>query len=112
MSLSAIIRDILLGGGAVYAASSKQKLNSKASTEAELVGVSDGLTQGLWTRNFLRAVRMAENPKILRYTTTRVFRQNRPDVFRVFEFSGAPPRHTDKTPLECPKTEYLGNSII
>ena len=59
-----------------------------------------------------RAVRMAENPKILRYTTTRVFRHSRPDVFRVFEFSGAPPRHTDKTPLECPKTEYLGNSII
>jgi hypothetical protein len=44
---------ISLGGGAVYAASSKQKLNSKSSTEAELIGVSDGLTQGLWTRNFL-----------------------------------------------------------
>jgi hypothetical protein len=37
----------------IYAQSSKQKLVTVSSTEAELVGVSDGLKQVLWTRNFL-----------------------------------------------------------
>jgi hypothetical protein len=42
-----------VGGGAVYAKSGKQKLVAKSSTEAELVGLSDGLSQVIWTRNFL-----------------------------------------------------------
>jgi hypothetical protein len=33
--------------------SGKQKLVSKSSTEAELIGLSDSLTQGIWTRDFL-----------------------------------------------------------
>jgi hypothetical protein len=37
----------------VYATSSKQKLVSKSSTEAELIGVSDALSQVIWTRDFL-----------------------------------------------------------
>ena len=32
----------------------KQKLNTKCSTEAELVGVDDVLTQVIWTRYFLK----------------------------------------------------------
>lgn len=43
-----------LGQGSTYCKSSKQKLVAKSSTEAELIGVSDGLTQILWTRNFLQ----------------------------------------------------------
>ena len=35
--------------------STRQKLMTKSSTEAELVGVSDVLPQLIWTRNFLRA---------------------------------------------------------
>jgi hypothetical protein len=46
---------ITLGGGAIYCKSSKQKVVSKSSTEAELIGVSDGLTQVLWTRLYLEA---------------------------------------------------------
>jgi hypothetical protein len=46
---------ISVGKGTVYAKSSKQKLVAKSSTEAELIGVSDGLSQALWTRNFLQA---------------------------------------------------------
>jgi hypothetical protein len=47
---------ISLGHGAVHAKSSKQKLNSKSSTETtELIGLSDYLSQVLWVRNFLRA---------------------------------------------------------
>jgi hypothetical protein len=44
---------ISLGGGVVDAKSSKQKLNSKSSTEAELIAVSDYLSKLIWTRNFL-----------------------------------------------------------
>ena len=44
-----------LGKGAVYSSSSKQKLNTRSSTEAELVGLNDGMTQILWTGNFLNA---------------------------------------------------------
>ena len=44
-----------LGTGAVYSASKKQKLNTKSSTEAELVGIDDVLPQALWTKYFLAA---------------------------------------------------------
>jgi len=41
-----------LGKGAPYTASCKQKLNTKSSTEAELVAVDDSMGQVLWTRQF------------------------------------------------------------
>ena len=44
---------VTFGKGEAYAKSSKQKLNTKSSTEAEFVGVDDILTQMLWTRYFL-----------------------------------------------------------
>ena len=44
-----------LGKGAVYSSSSKQKINTKSSTEAELVGVDDAMGQIIWTRNFLQS---------------------------------------------------------
>ena len=43
---------ITLGKGVVYAKSSTQKLTTKSSTEAELVGLSDSANQVLWTRLF------------------------------------------------------------
>jgi hypothetical protein len=43
-----------LGKGAVYATSTRQNLNTKGSTEDELVAVSDVLPQVIWTRYFLR----------------------------------------------------------
>ena len=42
------------GLGVLHAKSSKQKLNVKSSTEAEVVGVSDYLPYNLWIRNFLK----------------------------------------------------------
>ena len=45
---------ITLGKGAIYCRSSKQKLVSKSSTEAELVGISDGLPQIIWFKHFLK----------------------------------------------------------
>ena len=44
---------ISLGRGTVFVRSSKQKIVSKSSTEAELIGLSDSTTQGVWTRDFL-----------------------------------------------------------
>ena len=44
---------ITCGQGALYVKSTVQKLNTKSSSEAELVAVSDGAGQILWTRDFL-----------------------------------------------------------
>ena len=46
---------ISMGKGALYASSKRQKLNTKSSTESELVGASDFVPQSLWTANFLSA---------------------------------------------------------
>ena len=42
-----------LGKGAVISNSTKQKINTRSSTEAELVGVDDMVSHVLWTKNFL-----------------------------------------------------------
>ena len=42
-----------MGEGAVQTMSRKQKLNSRSSTEAELIAVDDAITQVLWTRLFM-----------------------------------------------------------
>jgi len=44
-----------LGKGVIYGTSTRQKLNTKSSTEAELVGMSDVLPQALWTCYFMEA---------------------------------------------------------
>jgi ribonuclease HI len=56
---------ICVGEGAIYCSSTKQKVNGKSSTEAEIIGVSDGLSQLLWTKNFLEAQGYEERPAIL-----------------------------------------------
>ena len=43
-----------VGKGAVNTVSAKQKLNTKSSTEAELVGADDVVMKALWTRYFLQ----------------------------------------------------------
>ena len=43
-----------MGYGSVYSRSTRQKLNTKSSTEAELVGVDDMMPMILWTRLFLQ----------------------------------------------------------
>lgn len=56
---------VTLGGGAVFSRSSKQKLVAKSSTEAELIGLSDGLPHVLWTKNFLQSQGYETGPAIV-----------------------------------------------
>lgn len=44
---------IMIGSASVFVKSSKQKIVTRSSTEAELVGLSDALSQILWTREYL-----------------------------------------------------------
>ena len=48
-------RIMTMGKGTMYSTSHKQKLNTKRSTETELVAVDDVLPQLLWARYFLEA---------------------------------------------------------
>jgi hypothetical protein len=43
------------GTGCIVSMSSKQKLNTRSSTEAELVGVDDCMGKILWTKNFMES---------------------------------------------------------
>ncbi len=49
---------ISFGKGVIHAKSSKQKINTKSSTEAELVGVSEYLPYHIWDENFLKVSRI------------------------------------------------------
>ena len=44
---------LMIGNATVYVKSGMQKIVTRSSTEAELVGLSDALSQILWTREFL-----------------------------------------------------------
>jgi hypothetical protein len=46
---------ISMGRGAVASKSSKQKLNTKSSMEAELVGATDYVSNTIWSKMFLEA---------------------------------------------------------
>jgi len=65
---------ISLGKGAAYSTSCKQKLNTKSSTEAELVAIDDAMGQILWTRNFLirQGIRIT--------TATNIYQDNKSTI--------------------------------
>ena len=41
------------GRGSIYSLSTKQKINTRSATEAELIRVNDAMSLIIWTRNFL-----------------------------------------------------------
>ena len=45
---------MLMGLGTLHCKSSKQKLNTRSSTESELVGVSEYLPYDIWQVNFYK----------------------------------------------------------
>eukprot|EP00957_Ditylum_brightwellii_P077135 5862203-Ditylum_brightwellii.AAC.2 len=46
---------MMMGKGAIYAISMKQKLNTWSSTESKIIGVNDLMLQILWMRYFMAA---------------------------------------------------------
>ena len=53
--------NLTMGKGTIYGGSLKHKLNLKSPTEAELISVSDGINQVLWTKCFLECQRYVVN---------------------------------------------------
>ena len=53
------------GTGIIHGRSSKQKLNAKSSTEAEIIGVSEYLPFHIWVVNFLEKQGYKTSRKIL-----------------------------------------------
>ena len=56
---------IVLGSGPVFVKSTKQKIVSKSSTEAELVALSDSASQAIWIANFINAQGYDVGPVVL-----------------------------------------------
>jgi hypothetical protein len=56
---------LTLGSGAILSASTKQKVNTRSSTEAELNGIDDYIAQIVWTKNFLEAQGYGVNDTII-----------------------------------------------
>eukprot|EP01033_Poteriospumella_lacustris_P009627 gene9628-6889_t len=56
---------VTIGSGPVFAKSAKQKIVTKSSTEAELVGLSDTASQAIHIREFLREQGIATGPAVL-----------------------------------------------
>jgi KUP system potassium uptake protein len=75
---------ITIGSGALYVKSMFQKLVSKSSTEAELIGLSDTIGQVVWTRNFLEALEYNMEP-------ATVYQDNLSTIAMVH--NGAPTSH-------------------
>ena len=66
-----------LGHGSIYSLSTKQKLVSRSSTEAELIGVYDILPQLVWTGNFMQAQGMNLRKVVLMQdNTTTILLEN------------------------------------
>ena len=58
-------RAMTFGRGTIMNKSTKQKLNTNSSTEAELVGASDSVPQIVWTNYFVSAQGYSINDTIL-----------------------------------------------
>ena len=53
---------VMLAGACVGAWTSKQKIVTKSSTEAEVVGLTDGLGHALWARHWMEAQGYTQEP--------------------------------------------------
>ena len=75
-----------LGKGAAYSTSCKQKLNTKSSTEAELVAIDDTMGQILWTRNIL----LGQGISIT--TATNIYQDNKSTILHAENGKGSSSR--------------------
>ena len=56
---------IRLGNATIYVKSGKQKIVTRSLTEAELVEISDALSQVLWTREYLISAGINIGPAVM-----------------------------------------------
>jgi ABC-type transport system involved in Fe-S cluster assembly fused permease/ATPase subunit len=56
---------IMLGNATIYVKSGKKKIVTRPSTESELVGISDSLSQVLWTREYLTFAGLNMGPALM-----------------------------------------------
>jgi hypothetical protein len=80
-----------MGNGGIVCKSTKQKLNTKSSTEAELVGTTEYIPNTIWSKHFLEA----QGHKI----TTNILEQDNVSAIRLENngraSSGKLSRHID-----------------
>jgi hypothetical protein len=62
-----------LGKGSIYSTSNKQKLVTRSSTKAKVIGVHDVMPQLIWTAHFLEGHGMKIDESILYQDNTTVF---------------------------------------
>ena len=65
---------LMLRDATIYVKSSKQKIVTRSSAESELVGISDALSQILWTREFLIRQGLSIGPAV-------VYQDNQSTIF-------------------------------
>jgi len=61
-----------MGEGAMCSSSNKHKLNTRSSTEAELVSCDDAMTMALWTKNFMKAQGHETQTKLMQDNTSAI----------------------------------------
>ena len=76
------------GKGAIYTMSRKQKLNTKSSTQAELVGADDILSSLLWTSYFMEAQGYKQNPALFQDNVSTILLEK-----NGYESVGKQPHH-------------------
>ena len=100
-----------LGQGSIFYKSSKQKLNTTSSTEAELVGVYDGMLEILWVKYFLESQGYVG--------MSRAFTLNNPPLLRALRRTNLKGQYQNNSRLNCnliltklPFPSYRQNSRV
>jgi hypothetical protein len=90
-----------MGKGAIIGSSMKQKVNSRSSTESELIGVDDKISTVLWTKRFLEWQEFMVKLNIIYQDNTSTIKLERKGK----ESSGNRTRHFDIK-------EFYGTDLI
>jgi hypothetical protein len=84
---------LTLGSGAISSASTKQKVNTRSSTDAELIVIDDYIAQVVWTKNFLEAQGYGVNDTVIYHDNIYVDNTTRPQWSGKYWEALASPQH-------------------